>query len=191
MVAGVVDAHIAACRKLRGLENAWAIVIPESNMPHMAMALQDALENDYRTPKCVFMMEDSSSTAHGARRYDLPGSITTHRNKLESVDLLRDQFLKPERCLFHAQFVVAQQELSMLEDVQAEIVAQLRNFKKVRLARRDRAQADINEVTYTGKKTGGKNDDFVSTALISVYNRRLFWQDPRGVYRAYHGLGEQ
>lgn len=191
VVAGVVDAHIRACRQIKAMAHAWAIVIPESNLPHIAEGLRDALKDEYKVPRLVFMMEDG----HGKgkqRVFDLPGSMTTERNKREAVDMLRDQYLKTEAICFNEPFITAYPDYRLTPDIKEEIMDQLRNFKKKLLTRKDRNRADINEVTYTGKLTGGKNDDFVSAFLIAVHSQAQFWKEAnRAKYGVYWGQGQQ
>ena len=191
VVAGIVDAHITACRKIPALAHAWAIIIPESNLPHIAEGLRESLKDEYKVPRMVFMMEDGHG--QGKRRvFDLPGSMTTERNKREAVDILRDQYLRPEQICFNDPFIWVYPDVRIVPDVKLEIMDHLRNFKKKLLPRKERTTAEISEVTYTGKLSGNKNDDFVSALLIAVYNKREFWKEAnRAKYGTYWGFGEQ
>jgi hypothetical protein len=185
---------VEKCRERDSLRYALAIIIPESNLPFVSVELQ-AMMKDQERPEHylhnhLFMMEDSGGkNASGGRRLDLPGSITTHRNKLESVTLLIDQYFKPEAICFHEPFIISQEEITAVESVQLELVAQLRNFKKQRLLKKDSEGNPISQIIFTGKKTGGRNDDFVSALQILVMMKRTFWRDQR--YAFYHGTGEQ
>ncbi len=191
VVAGLIDGHIKACRRIPALAHAWAIVIPESNLPHIAEGLRDALKNEYRVPKLAFMMEDG----HGSgkqRIFDLPGSQTTERNKREAVDILRDEYLKPERICFNEPFITVFPDYRLSADIKTDVMDHMRNFKKKLLTRRDRVGAQINEITYTGKLTGVKNDDFVSAFLILMIAVREFWKEAnRAKYGVYWGQGQQ
>jgi hypothetical protein len=157
-------------------------------MAHISMALRDHVQDELRLPKCLFMMEDSKGK--GPYR-DTAGSITSERNKRESAELLRDQYLKPGQACFHARFVTVHLEVAIEQDVKSLLVAQLRNYKMKRIAYKDHGGAQRYEIYFSGKWTGDKNDDFVSAMLIAVYNKREFWLDPDGKYRAYQQLGEQ
>jgi hypothetical protein len=189
VVAAVVKAHVEACRRIEALRYALAIIIPEVNMSFAAHDLQERLRDDYQLHNHMFMMQDSSGgKVSGRRCLDLPGSVTTERNKRESVELLIGYFEREDIC-FHESFVVVQSELGHVENVQLEMVKQLRNFKRELVEKKNSEGAVINQVIFTGKNTGERNDDFVATLWIKAYNKREFWRDRR--YRAYWGNGEQ
>jgi len=192
----VVKAHVEACRKYESMRHCLAVIIPEANLPFVSLELAHKLgPNDPEYPKHflhnhLFMTEDSSGkNSTGGRRLDLPGSITTHRNKHQSVNLLIEEYFKPEMILFHEPFVISQKEVTAVENVQLEYVAQIRNFKKQRLQKKDAEGNPINQIIFTGKKTGGRNDDFVSALQMLPFNKRIFFNDDR--YKFYHGTGEQ
>lgn len=187
-VADVLCRHVTACRRLPGLEKALAIIVPEANMPHIAMSLREEVQEVRRLPAVLFMMEDSKG--HGQYR-DTAGSITTERNKREAVEMLRELYLKPGQLGFHAKFVCVHFDVGVGVEVKEMLVAHLRNYKFKRIAYKDHGGATRYEIYYSGKWTGDKNDDFVSAILIAVYNKREFWLDKEHKYRQYQLLGEQ
>jgi hypothetical protein len=122
----------------------------------------------------IFMYEDSK----GGGIKDLPGSITTHRKKLEMVDIFIKVYLQKNKICFHKPFIVTQ-EVAGIEDVQLEVIKQLRGFKKRRKYKFDSDDQNVCQIIYTGKEPAGKNDDFVMALLIAVYHHKVFFTDPR------------
>lgn len=123
--------------------------------------------------------EDNKSSSV---RYDMPGCITTHKNKMEMVHILMEDYMKKKRVVFYRSFIVAEQEYSVVDNVKKEFVNQLRNFCQKKIPRRDHDGATVFELTYTGK-LNGNNDDFVMTLLIAVYMYRKFFGTEK--YRKY------
>jgi hypothetical protein len=188
-VADVVHAHVLKCRELRALRHAQAVIIPESNLPFAAVDLQKELKygNQYRRPleNMLFMMEDG-----GNGRKDLPGSVTTHTKKLEMVELLVKQYLRPNRICYHHPFQVVMDDMAGVEDVQLECTKQLRGFKQKRKYRQDADEQVACQIIYTGKEPVGSNDDFVMALLIACYHEQKFRTDARyHVYRQSHFHG--
>ncbi len=164
-------------------------MVPECNLPHIAQALRDSVRDDYGE-NYLFMMEDSSDRKQGAIR-DMPGSLTSERNKRESAEMLRDLYLKPGLCRLHRPFISTNSAVAVQQDIESLVLGHLANYKLRRILRRDHAGAEVNEIYFTGKLTGDRNDDFVSALLIAVWNKREFFRDPDGKYAAYNRRGEQ
>jgi hypothetical protein len=177
-VGRVIKRHVDACRALRPLRDAYAIIIPEANL-HDALEVQRAVRNE-GLENAVFMNEDSSgSKRDGVRQRDRPGSVTTHRKKLEMVRLLINNYMKPRAICFAKQFITVEKEACRVDDVEREIVAQLRNFKKKRTTYRDADGIEQFEFIYSGKLTADKQDDFPMCLLIACYHKEIFFDDHR------------
>jgi hypothetical protein len=179
-VADVVVSHINRCREIKGLRNALAVIIPESNLPFAAVELQRELKQyNPRLENHMFMLEDGGSSK-STNVKDLPGSVTTHTKKNEMVHLLINQYLQPKQVCFHKPFLVTMEEDSGVPDsVQLEVTRQLRGFKQKRRYRPDAEDQVKCQIIYTGKEPVGTNDDFVMALLIAVYYEKKFREDPR------------
>lgn len=190
-VATVIFKHIWACRRIPGLEQALAIVTVESNQAHIASQVQDRVI-EMGLKKTLFLMEDHRGK--GPYR-DMPGSVTTEKNKVRSVEALRDLYLKTGNIRFHKHFVTTYWEISLDPNnrlsVRDTLVQHLRNFKMKRIPRKDHGGSIIYELYYSGKWTGDKNDDFVSGLLITLTAHYVFWLDEEKKYRQYQLMGEQ
>ena len=173
-VGRVVKSHIEKCREIKALQYALAVIIPEANGTGQ-LDIVRALNNEHYVENKMFMTEDSSGRGRGRQR-DLPGSVTTHRKKLEMVHILSHDYLKRGLIGFAHGFVVAERESCRVPDVQLEIVKHTRNFRKQRIYTTDAEGAPQCEVIFTGKKTGDKNDDFIMALLLAVYNRQIFFE---------------
>ncbi len=174
----MVAQHVTYCRHHNEhLRNALAVIIPESNMGTVALNLALAMKRDIKLPNCMFVTEDSSRP--GGEK-DLPGSITTRRNKQEMVQLLKSKYLQTATICFHAPFMVSELERSRVNDVQQEIVKQLRGFCKQRRQRHDQEGNLITEIVYTGKPPiGSGDDDYVITLMLAAYHEKRFFLNPR------------
>ena len=179
MVGKIIASHIAKCRTISFLRNALAVVIVEANMATIAQHIMIAMR-ELRVPRCVFMTEDNDKGA--AHQYDLPGSLTTRRTKPEMVILLIEDYMKKQKLVFFRDFVVAEWESSVVDDVKAEFVKQMRNFLRKKKATNQRDGSVIFETFYTGKHNGG-TDDFVLTLMIGVYMHQRFFTNEK--YRMY------
>ena len=179
MVSSVIASHIAKCRRLSFLRQALAIIIPESNLPTIAQHIVHSMR-ELNVARCIFMNEDNNPGS--AFRNDLPGSITTRSNKPEMVTCLIEDYFKKRRIVFYRDFIVAESDYSVLEDIQGEYVKQLRGFCRKRKECRARDGSTYFETFYLGKIQGG-NDDYVLALLIGVFMRRRFFSNPK--YRMY------
>ena len=178
-MAQVVAQHILALRRgNRNLKDALVVIIPEANMAFTSRDICDSLKNDIKLDNVVFLMQDSS----GDGRLDMPGSILTHKKKLEMVSLLINSYLRTRRICFHTPFVVARDDLSELNP-RKEIVDQMRGFCEKRKIKFDPDGGVITVISYTGKEPVGKNDDFVICVMMAVFQHKLFWADRR--YQKY------
>lgn len=174
--------HIAKCRTIPFLANCLAIVIPESNMATIAQHIMIAMRQ-LQVPRCVFMTEDNDKGA--AHQYDLPGSITSRKNKPEMVTMLVEDYMKKQKLVFYQNFVVAEWESAVVEDVKREFVSQMRSFLRKKKAMKQRDGTILFETFYSGKHNGG-TDDFVLTLMIGVYMHHRFFTNEK--YRMYwHG----
>ena len=149
LVGSIVASHINKCKKLSYLKNALPVVIPEANLPTIAQNILYAMRD--LQVNCVFMNEDDNKGSE--QRNDLPGSITTRRNKVEMVLLLVEEYMKKRRLVFNREFIVAEPEYSVVEDVKGEYVKQLRNFCQKRKQKVDRDGTIFFETFYTGTTT--------------------------------------
>lgn len=179
LVASIIESHIRKCRSLPFLSNCLAVIIPEANMATIAQHIMIAMRQ-LQVPRTIFMTEDNDKGA--AHLYDLPGSITTRRNKPEMVTVLIEDYMKKQKLVFYRNFVVAEQESSVVEDVKAEFVKQLRGFLRKKKAQKNRDGSTYFETFYTGKNNGN-TDDFVLTLMIGVYMHHRFFTSEK--YRQY------
>lgn len=125
-----------------------AIVIVEANLPTVAEAVRDAMK-DRGTPHVMFMNESTSKESAQAR--DLPGSVTTRRNKPEYFRLLIDNYMIPKKLVFYKHFLVAESRLGYINDVRGEYVKQLRNFCQKKVERTDSDGTTFFEIFFYGK----------------------------------------
>ena len=182
MVGQIVASHIAKCRTHPFLANCLAIVIPECNMATIAQNIMIAMRQ-LNVPRCIFMTEDNDKGA--AHQYDMPGSLTTRRNKPEMVTVLIEDFMKKQKLVFYRDFIVAEWESSVVDDVKKEFVQQLRTFLRKKKAMKQRDGTVLFETFYSGKHNGG-TDDFVLTLMIGVYMHFKFFKNQK--YQQYwHG----
>ena len=190
-VATVMTRHIWDCRQLPGLDYALAIITVESNQPHIASQIEDRV-NEIGLEKVLFLME--GHRGRGPYR-DMPGSVTTEKNKMRAVETLRDLYLKTGNIRLHKHFVTTYWEVSLDPknrlSVRDTLVNHLRNYKMKRIPRKDHGGSIIYELYYSGKWTGDKNDDFVAALLITITAHNAFWTDAEKKYQKYHYLGEQ
>ena len=96
----------------------------------------------------VFMNEDNNKSSQ--QRYDLPGSITLAPNKVEMITILIEQYMKPKKICFLRDFVVAETEYAVHEEVIKEYTRQLRGFCRKRMQRTDHEGEIYYETTYPG-----------------------------------------
>ena len=172
IAAQMVVRHIEACKQLPFLEYALPIIIPESNLPLVAMQLQHTLKHDYKF-RCQFMTEDKNKNDPG---YNLPGAITTHTNKAESVNILIQNYLKPNKIVFYHDFLVEASESAEATsgiNVKREFERQLREFQRIKKYKDGRDGSKYVDFSYHGK-VSGRNDDFVMTLLIAVRMFKVF-----------------
>lgn len=151
LVSAIVASHIEKCRKLSFLRNSLAIVIPESNLPTIAQHLVTGLK-DLQVKNCIFMNEDNNPGS--AQRNDLPGSYTTRNKKSEMVLCLKEDYFRKHRIVFYQDFIVAEKEYSVVEDVKVEFVKQLRGFCQKRKQTTARDGSIYFENFYLGKIGG-------------------------------------
>lgn len=174
VAADMVVRHIERCKELPFLQYALPIIIPESNLPLIAMQLQRDLKRDYKV-RWQFMTEDKNKNDLG---HTLPGSVTTHTNKLESVNILTQNYLKKNKIVFYQDFVVAASEGAETTsgiNVKKEFERQLRDFARIKKYKDARDGSKYVEFSYHGKSSGC-NDDFVMTLLIAVRMHKIFWE---------------
>jgi hypothetical protein len=157
------------------LENALAVIIPESNLPFASTEIVNRMK-DLPIDNYLFIREDSSHNGIEGR-FDLPGSITTRKKKLEMIHILIEEYMKEDNIRFNANFIVSQDEYSCVDDVYSEVVKELRTFCKKKKLRRDPDGSNIFEIVYTGKPPHGSNDDFVLTLLMLVYQHKRFFDN--------------
>ena len=104
------------------------------------------------------MNEDNNPGSN--QKNDLPGSITTRTNKVEMVTILIEEYFKKRRIVFYQDFIVAEQEYSVIDDVKGEFVKQLRGFCQKRKQTTARDGSVYFETFYLGK-IGGMNQFFL------------------------------
>lgn len=179
LVAQIIASHIEKCRSRRFLRNAWAVVIPEANLPTIAQNIMNAVR-ELKVPRCIFMTEDNDKGS--AYQYDLPGSITTRRSKPQMVTLLIEDYMKKQRLVFYHDFIVAEWEYAVVDNIKNEFIKQMRGFLKKKKAMRQRDGTILYETFYSGKHNG-QNDDFVLTLMIGIFMRERFFKNEK--YRPY------
>ena len=108
----MVASHIKKCREIPALTHALAVVIPESNLPVIATGILRGLKG-LALRGCIFMTEEDNKGS--SIRYDMPGSITTHKNKPEMVHMLKET-MRAKRVVFYRHFIVAEAEFSAVDD---------------------------------------------------------------------------
>lgn len=179
-VAQLLVEHIYQCRRIKHLQYAMPVIIPESNLPYIAQQLQMDVRQMYRE-SIVFMMEDAGSRT--AMQKDLPGSVTTHRKKNEMVINLQNKYLKLGKVLFNTMFINVRFDELPFDDIQVEIMKQLRGFRQKRCYKLDTEGNSVCQLIFTGKAPVGQNDDFVMVLLIGCYYQQIFFENP--IYRTY------
>lgn len=186
LVGAVLNSHIVACRahkfgdeRVEYLKHSIAVIIPESNLVTISTQLVTSLRH-IGTPNCIFMNEDNNKGA--AVHCDLPGSITTRKNKPEMVAVLLEHYFKKARIVFSREFISAEAEYSSIDNIHGEFITQLRAFSKKKKQVKARDGTFEFEIYYSGKISGG-NDDFVLCLLIGVYNHGKFFSQRK--YQMY------
>lgn len=150
-------------------------MIPESNLPGLAMDLQNSLRIEYKVKNLLFMTEDTGNT--NAR--DMPGSVTTARKKKDMVYMLINRYMRSEAISFSTDFDWVSKEDNTIESVYDEFVSQLRKFSQKRITTRNHHEnVDVVHIAYSGKMCGA-NDDFVMALMIAVYHHWVFFNDER------------
>lgn len=174
LVAQILHHHIITCRKRLGyLKNSLAVVIPEANLVGVAQNIVDGIRK-IGTERVFFMNNDDNKG--NELKYNLPGTITTRKNKPEMVTMLINDYFLKKNIVFNNEFIVSQQEFATVDDLQGEMIKQLRNFCEKKVLRTNRNGEFFFEITYTGK-IGNGNDDFVTTLLIGVYMHKMFFTE--------------
>jgi hypothetical protein len=168
----MVVRHIARCKEIAFLKEAIPVIIPESNMPLVALALQRSLKHDYKL-KCQFMTEDKN---RNAKQKELPGMITTYHNKLKMVALMQKALAKENGIVMYPDFVVASSEgveSTTGINIRKEFESQFREFQRIKQYCTDATGAAYAKFFYNGKRGGG-NDDFVMSTMIGLFMHQLF-----------------
>lgn len=177
-MAKVVANHLHELRQSRYLANALAVIIPESNLPLIALDLEQTMRG-LKIPNILFMTEDRGNS----NALDMPGSVTTVKKKREMVFIMINYYMKISKISFSENFLVSLLENTNLDNVQVEFIQQLRKFSQQRITTRNhRENVDEVHVVYNGKMCGA-NDDFVMALLIAVYHHRVFFKEEK--YSAY------
>lgn len=154
----LLRSHIVEVRKLHGFDQAMAIVIVESNLPHVAPAIAQYISSS-SLPNVIMMREDVEPYHSVEIR---PGSRTNEKNRVAMLEMLRD-FIARRAMLVHKHFVNSQPEYSMYVDPERQMFNQLRGFTLVSIVNARDATARTKKV-YTGKLNGGKDDACMSLA---------------------------
>lgn len=161
------------------LRDALIVMIPESNLPVIAVELEKSLRRDFKIQNLTFMTEDKGND--NAR--DMPGSVTTARKKKEMVYIMIHTYMKNYQISFSSDFVWVIKEQQSIESVYDEFIQQLRKFSQKRIVTRNHHEnTDQVHFAYSGKMCGA-NDDFVMALLIAVYHQRVFFDDEK--YQMY------
>ena len=151
------------------------MIIIEANIISHALSVQAAVRQ-LGVHRTTFLFEDRSSANKEQR--DSPGSITTKTNKPEMIHLLRDKYLRPNNIGFFYDFITANRERAIVDDLQEEIIKELRLFNKRLIIQKMRDGSVQNDIYYTGKLTGG-NDDFVMALAMCVYWKEVFFTNEK------------
>lgn len=94
------------------------------------------------------------------------------------IHLLRDKYLKANNIGFYHDFVTANRERAIVDDMQEEMLKELRLFNKRLVIQNNRDGSVHNDIFYTGKLTGG-NDDFVMALAMGVYWKEIFFTNDK------------
>jgi hypothetical protein len=173
-VSQIIANHVLECkRRIPRLQRALPVIIPESNLPCMALEIQRTLKMQLNF-ECIFMTEDKRK---GQKSGNLPGNITTHRNKEEMVTYFKEKYLATGKIFVRPDFIVASSEgpdvTDGVADVKHEFERQMRDFSRIKRYYRAPDQSTYVRFFHHGK-IDGKNDDFVMALLMAPYMYRIF-----------------
>ena len=170
-MADVVRRHVLKCRENPFLYGAKAIIIPESNMGTTAQELDKELRGAYRFENKLVMYEDNGNKGHGGGvQYDMPGSVTTNRNKVDMVARIIKYYMQPNKIFFFKHFVSAHEgNVASIFNIKKEFVRQLRVFSKIK----EEVNTGGCKVSYSGKRIDS-DDDLVITLLLGVFMYNIF-----------------
>ena len=174
LVAALVESHIHACKQIPYLKYALPIIIPESNLPTMALELQRTLKHQLHTT-CQFMTEDKRKDSVQS---ELPGSYTTHTKKIEMVHNIINRYLKPHKIVVNDDFIVTFSEsIEATSGIQVkkEMERQMRNFSRIKQYRKHKDCSLYCEFFYNGKSSG-ENDDQVMAIIINALMYKWFME---------------
>lgn len=173
-MAQVVRDHIEKCRSYDFLRHAKAVIIIEANT-NQAIGVEASLDQ-LQIPNMRIMTEENPKYSNSHR--DLPGTMTTKKNKNLMVYYFIDRYLKPGLIGFSQPFIVSNYECSRIDDMKAEILTELKTFKKKKKAVNNRDGTTEFEIFFTGKE-GSANDDYVMALLLGTYWKERFFKDPK------------
>lgn len=176
----MLRSHILAVRRLKGFETAMAVVISESNLPHVAPAIAQFIASS-SLPNVIMMREDLEPYYGTEIR---PGSRTNEKNRIAMIEMFKER-LDKRRVRVHRHFVNSLPEYSMYVDPERQMFNQLRSFTLVTIVNPRDATARAKMV-YTGKLNGGK-DDCPMSLSDNCYHHAVFMTDDR--YAKYRTSG--
>jgi hypothetical protein len=167
--------HIIKVRKLRGLENACAVIIVESNLANEAMHHVAYIREKNLTNVC-FLRENRDGS---------PGVLTTNASK-RSMALFLGSLLESGRVSFHREFVtVASRKLSS-ERIKDMLIQQLQSYNRV-IIPPNNVYGQAKEI-YSGKG-GGEKDDLAIALQICVEGETRFRNAPEK-YRNHYSSSQ-
>jgi hypothetical protein len=175
-VAEVIKKHVLKCRENPFLAHAKAVILPESNMGTVAQELDRELKGAYRIENKLVMYEDNANKGGGGGiQHDMPGSVTTNRNKIDMVEMLIKYYMKPNKLFFYKDFISAHEgNVESIFNIRKEFVRELRVFSKIK----EELPTGGCKVSYSGKRIDS-DDDLVITLMLCIFMRRLFFSSDK------------
>lgn len=145
-------------------------------MGNVAVELDKELKGPYRCEEQLVMYEDNANKSHGGGiQHDMPGSVTTNRNKIDMVEMLIKYYMKPNKIFFYKNFISAHEgNVESIFNIRKEFVRELRVFSKIK----EEVNTGGCKVSYSGKRIDS-DDDLVITLLLCIWMQRKFMSDPK------------
>lgn len=142
----------------------------------MAQELDRELKGPYRFENKLVMYEDNANKGGGGGiQHDMPGSVTTNRNKIDMVETLIKYYMKANKLFFYKDFISAHEgNVESIFNIRKEFVRELRVYSKIK----EEVASGGCKVSYSGKRIDS-DDDLVITLMLCVWMKHLFFSDDR------------
>lgn len=176
LVADVIRSHIEKIRNYKPsiFLNSKFIVIPESNLPGLAVDVRQQVKR-LQIKNLMFMNEDGISSKNSKSLTEGPGVKTTRYNKPIMVELLI-KVLRSRNIIFFHTFIISQPGLAFIQNLKEEYMKQMRAFSRIQKLSND---AEIGtQIIYNGK-THGNNDDCVMVTMLNLKMAQKFFEDAK------------